>query len=99
MATAIIAVWSIKWYALQMYFYAPVSTLCLVIIIIRYTTITVIHRVKEKCFAHVQEIQNGIQLQGCVCSAHLPIYESHYSVMDEDFIPLLHILNQKERQL
>ena len=28
-----------------------------------------------------------------------PNYESHYSVMDEDFSPSLHILDQSEREL
>ena len=28
-----------------------------------------------------------------------PYYESRYSVMDEDFNPLLHILDQSEREL
>ena len=28
-----------------------------------------------------------------------PNYESHYSVMDEDFNPSLHILDQSEREL
>ena len=49
------------------------------------------HRVKEKCSAHAQKIQNGVQL---------PVpsnYESRYSVMNEDFSPSLHILDQSER--
>ena len=29
----------------------------------------------------------------------LPNYESRYSVMDEDFSPSLHILDQSEREL
>ena len=50
-------------------------------------------RVKGKCSAHAQKIQNGVHLQGYA------IYESCYSVMDEDFNPSLHILDQSEREL
>ena len=53
------------------------------------------HRVKEKCSAHVQKIQNGVQLQGVPVP---PIYESCYSVMDEDLSLSLHILDQSERE-
>ena len=48
------------------------------------------HRVK-KCSAHAQKIQNGV--------SDTPIYESCYSVMNEDFSPSLHILDQSEREL
>ena len=54
------------------------------------------HQVKEKFSAHAQKIQNGVQQKGVPVP---PNYESHYSVMDEDFSPSLHILDQSKREL
>ena len=54
------------------------------------------HRVKEKCSAHAQRFKMASSCKGVFDA---PNYESRYFVMDEDFSPSLHILDQSERDL